>query len=184
MRETLEDRVTWEQTESGIRIAIPVRRGPFAGLYGPLVLFWLILATIHYWKLLAGPHPEDINFLLQKIAIGIYGAGFVYFLCWLAWITTGETLVTLHPPTVRIQTRVLGIDVSSRSFRTNQIHRIHFSAHTKMLMQRSVVNPNSSCIRFDVNNRRQSFARGVTENEARAMIDKMLQVYQFPRSWF
>lgn len=184
MRETLEDRVTWEKTHEGIRIAIPVRRGPFAGLYGPLVLFWLILATVHYWNLLAGPHPEDINFTLQKIAIGIYAAGFVYFLGWLARTTTGETVVTLHPPTVRIQTLVCGIVVSTRTFNTAQIHRIHFVPHTKVLTQRTTVNPNSSYISFEAKNRRQSFARGVTENEARALIDKMLQVYQFPRSWF
>jgi hypothetical protein len=184
MYEKLEGRVMWEKTDQGIHIGIPVRRGPFAAVYGPLVAIWLVVATIRYWKLLAGPHPEDINFTLQTIAIGIYSVGFIYFVCWLAWTSTGETVVTLNPPEVKIQTRVFGVNLSTRTLQTNQINRMKFIPPSRFVTQRSVLNPNSSRIQFLVNDRPQSFAKGVSKDEARALIDKMLQVYEFPRSWF
>ncbi|MGO9339697.1 MAG: hypothetical protein ACLPY1_19530 [Terracidiphilus sp.] len=184
MYETLEGRITFEKGDRGIRIAIPVRRGPFAAIYGPLIVIWLILATVRYWNLLSGPHPEDTNFSLQQIAIGIYAVGFLYFVCWLAWTTTGKTVVTLNPPKVKIQSCVFGVPLVSRTFHTSEIHRMRFIPHKRLITQKSVVDPNSSRIRFEANNRSESFAKGVTEEEARALIDKMLQVYEFPRSWF
>ncbi len=184
MYEKLEDRVTFEKADPGVRIVIPVRRGPFAGVYGPLVTIWLVLAIIRYSHLLAEPHPENLNFDLQMISIGLYVVGFIYFVCWLAWTMTGDTLVTLDPPEVKIEVRVFGFALTSRSFQTSQIHRIRFIPHTRVATQQSVINPNSSCIRFEVNKKSESFGNGVTEDEARAMIDKMLLVYEFPRSWF
>ena len=184
MYETLEGRITFEKADDGIRIAIPVRRGPFAAIYGPLIALWLILATIRYWNLLAGPHPEDTNFDLQQLAIGIYVVGFLYFVCWIAWTVTGKTIVTLNPPEVKIDTCVFGLAVISRTFHTSEINRIRFVPHKRLMTQRSVLDPNSSRIRFEANNRSENFAKGVTEDEARALIDKMLQVYEFPRSWF
>jgi hypothetical protein len=184
MFETLEGRVKFEKTDEGVRIAVPVRRGPFAAIYGPLVAIWLVLATVRYWNLLAGPHVEDTNFSLQMTAIGIYAFGLFYFLCWLAWTMTGETVITLKPPEVRIARRVFGIDVSVRTFQTEEIYRMRFVPAKRMATQRSVVNPNSSYIHFEVNDRPRKFVKGVSKDEARALIDKMLQVYQFPRSWF
>jgi hypothetical protein len=184
MYENLEGRVMFETTDHGLRIAIPVRRGPFLAIYAPLVVIWLGLATVRYWNLLAGPHPEDINFDLQMIAIGVYVVGFLYFVCWLAWTMSGETVVILNPPTVEIQNCVFGFPLSTRTFQASQIHRIRFIPHTRIATQRSIINPTSSCIRFEVNKRSESFAKGVTEYEARALIDRMLLMYEFPRSWF
>lgn len=184
MYEKLEGRVLYENSEDGVHIQIPVRRGPFAAVYGPMVGIWLGLATIRYWRLLAGPHPEDINFKLQLVAIAIYVVGFVYFLLWLVWTLTGETLITLKPPTLKIQTRVFGVLLATRIFETHQIHRMRFVPHSRVLTQQSVINPNSSYICFETTNQRQKFAKGVSAAEARALIDKMLLVYEFPRSWF
>ena len=184
MYETLEGRITFEKADHEIRIAIPVRRGPFAAIYGPLIAIWLVLATVRYWNLLAGPHPEDTNFALQQVAIGIYVVGFLYFVCWLAWTLTGKTVVTLAPPDVKIESSVFGVALTTRTFHTNQINRMRFIPHTRVITQQSVLNPNSSRIRFEANNRSESFAKGVIEDEARALIDKLPQVYEFPRGWF
>jgi len=90
----------------------------------------------------------------------------------------------LNPPEVKIQTRVFGVNLSTRTLQTNQINRMKFIPPSRFVTQRSVLNPNSSRIQFLVNDRPQSFAKGVSKDEARALIDKMLQVYEFPRSWF
>jgi hypothetical protein len=184
MFDKLEGRVTFEQSDDGLRIAIPVRRGPFVAIYAPLVIFWLGLATVRYWNLLAGPHPEDLNYEMQQIAIVVYVVGFLYFLWWMAWTMTGDTLLILRPPEVKIQNRVFGIPLASSTYKTGQIHRIQFVPHKRIKTQRSIINPNSSCIRFEVNGRSETMAKGVTEEEARALIDRMLLVYEFPRSWF
>jgi|HubBroStandDraft_5_1064220.scaffolds.fasta_scaffold47817_2 hypothetical protein len=180
----LAGRVTFEQNDDGLRIAIPVRPGPFVAIYAPLVLFWVGLATAYYWKVLVGPHPEDLNFDLQQIAIAIYVAGFLFFLWWMAWTMAGDTHLILSPPQVKIQNRIFGIPLVSDTYRADQIHRIHFVPHKRIKTQRAIFNPNSSCIRFEVKGRSEIMAKGVTEEEARVLIDKMLQVYQFPRSWF
>jgi hypothetical protein len=184
MYEKLAGRVTFEHTDNGLRIAIPVRRGPFVAIYAPLVVFWVGLATAYYWNLLVGPHPADLNFDLQQIAIAIYAAGFVFFLWWMAWTMTGDTHLILNPPEVKIQNRIFGIPLVSDTYKADQIHRIHWVPHKRIKTQRSIINPNSSCIRFEVKGRSDILAKGVTEEEARVLIDKMLQVYQFPRSWF
>jgi len=184
MLDNLEGRVMWERTPQSVRIEVPVRRGPFLAIYGPLVVLWLIVATVRYWHLLSGPHPEDINFNLQMVAIGVYVLGFIYFVGWMAWTLTGETVVILNPPEIKIQSRVFGIELTSRTFQANQVNRMRFIPPTRVATQHSVLNPNSSCIRFEANNKSESFAKGVTKDESRAMIDKMLQVYEFPRSWF
>jgi hypothetical protein len=184
MLQALHGRLMWETAGHGIRVAIPVRRGPFAAIYAPLVTICLVFATVRYWKLLAGPHAEDTNFTLQMVALGIYGLGFIYFVCWLAWTMTGDTLVTLIPPEVKIQKRVFGVELATRTFQTGQINRIRFVPPTRLATQKSVLNPNSSCIRFEANKKSERFAKGITEDEARALIDKMLLIYEFPRSWF
>lgn len=184
MFETLEGRVTWEQRGQGIRIIIPVRRGPFTALYAPLIVIWLVLATIRYWHVLSEPRQATAEFTLQMIAIGIYVLGFFFFVGWLAWTWTGETMVVLNPAEIKIERRVLGVELAARTFRTDQVTRLKFIPPRRVTTQRSSLNPNPSCVQYQANNKTLSFAKGVTEAEARALIDRMLVVYQFPGSWY
>jgi len=184
MLEPLEGRVTWEKTHEGLRAAIPVRRGAFTVIYAPLIVIWLVLATIRYWQVLSEPRQDTTEFVLQMIAIGIYGLGFLFFVGWLAWTWTGETMVILNPSEIKLERRVLGIDLAARTFRTDQVSRLKFIPPGKVATQRSALNPNSARIEFRADSRTLSFAKGVTEAEARALIDVMLEVYQFPGSWY
>ncbi len=184
MPEILEGRVEWEETGHGIRIRIPARRGPLKVVYGPLVAIWLVLEMVRYRHQSLRPFPEDIEFMLQMIAAGIYVVAFFYFVAWLAWTLTGDTLVALDSSELRIQTRVLGIDLTTHAFPADQVSRLRFVLPFRKSDSWSVLNRHSTSIEFEAANKPHNFAKGVTETEARALIDKMLQVYQFPRSWF
>jgi hypothetical protein len=184
MFEALEGRLTWERKGQSIRIAIPVRPGPFAGIYVPLIVIWLVLATIRYWHVLSEPRQETTEFILQIVAIGIYVVGFFLFLGWIAWTWTGETMVFLNPAEIKIERRVLGIDLAARTFPTNQVSRLKFIPPSRVATQQSTLNPNSTRIQYQADSRTLSFGKGVTEAEARALIDKMLEVYRFPGSWY
>jgi len=184
MLDKLEGRLTCGKTNQGVCIAIPVRHGPFTGLYAPLILIWLVIATIRYWSVLTEPHPNNTEFMLQMIAFGIYVLGFFFFVGWVAWTMTAETVVVLNPTEIRIERRVLGVEVAAHTYRTNQVSRLKFISPSKISTQNSVLNPNSSRIQFLMDNKPQRFAKGVTETEARALIDKMLEPYEFPGSWY
>jgi hypothetical protein len=182
MRDVLAGRLTWEQSPRGICVEIPVRRGPMVGLYGPLVIIWLSIATVRYWHVLTTPHPNDIEFTLQLVAMGIYILGFCFFVCWLVWIFTGDTLLFLDAVEMKIQRRVLGVDLSTRVLDTRQVSQLRYVGPRAIATYQGVTNPSTSRIQFRVSGALQSFARGVSEIEAQTLIERMLEVYKFPKS--
>jgi hypothetical protein len=183
MRDKLAGRLTWEQMPEGIRVEIPARPGAWAYLFSPLIVLWLVLAAIRYWHLMGQPHAEDTEFKLQMISMGIYALGFCIFVFWLAFTFTADTVLILDKTEMKLQRRVLGVELSSRSFPTNQVYQVHYIAPQRPEKRRSVVDPNTSKIRFEVDEGTHSFARGITETEACALILLMLTVYKFPHSY-
>jgi len=182
MVEKLEGRLMWEKAGERMRVAIPMRRGPMAGIYVPLILIWLGVATTRYWHLFAAPHPDDREFTLQLMAIAIYVLGFCFFVCWLAWTTTGETILFLDPNEMKIQRRVIGVELSTRSFPTSNVSQLRYVAPAGIATYQGVTNPSTSRIRFQADNATHSLARGLSEAEAHALIEKMLEIYRFPKS--
>jgi hypothetical protein len=181
MLEPLAGRLKWERTPVGIQVAIPARRGSGAAVYGPLIGVWLIIAAVHYWSLVGG-NAEEGESTLHVVAILGYVVGFVFLICWVLWAFTSETVVTVDAGEVRIQRRIVGIDLFTRSFPTSQVEQIRYVAPTHAMTNQSITDPNSSKVEFHAQGRVHYFAQGVTEAEARAMIVQMLEVYTFPRS--
>jgi hypothetical protein len=180
MLEPLAGRLKWEKTIQGIRVAIPVSRNTFALLYGPLVLAWIVIASIHYWHVLMVPHPDDDQFTLQMIAMLVYAIGICFFLIWLAFTFTGETVLFLDSAELNLQRRVLGIEVASRSFPAGQVKQLIYISPHRMAVSRSIIDPNSSKIQFRTGNGMHSFAKGITESEARALIQAMIKANKLP----
>jgi hypothetical protein len=180
----LEGRLTWERAGNSIRVAIPVRRGRLMLFYGPLVIIWLIIASIRYWHVLSSPHAQDPEFTLQMIAIGIYVVGFLYFLWWITWSFTGETMVILNPIELKIQQRIIGIDISTKTFRNEEVARVIYVPPAKSPTNQSVIDPTSGKITFRAKNTTHAFAKGILEIEASVLIEQMLQIYGFPGSYF
>jgi hypothetical protein len=153
-----------------------------AYFYTLLIIAWLIIASIHYSQLLLEPHQEDSDFTLQLIAIGIYAVGFCIFACWLAVTFTGDTVLSLDVYDMKIQRRALGIELSSSRFQTNHVSEVLYVA-PGMSPNRSIFGSNTSKIQFRVGKRMHSFARGITDTEAYALIILMMKIYKFPNSY-
>ncbi len=180
MLEELAGRLNWERTSRGILIAIPGRRNAMVALYAPLVVIWLAFASIHYSHLLGPDRATGSEFTFQLIAIAIYAVGFCFFVCWLAWALTGDTIVTLDPDEIKIQRRVIGIDVSTLSFPTRDVSKLKYIAHTRSWGDQDVVDPRSSKIQFEAGGKVHTMAWGVTESEATAAIEQMYTISRFP----
>ncbi len=180
MRERLEGRLMWEHTPQGILVTIPIPRGMTVPLYGPLVIIWLVFASFHYWHLLATPHPDIAEFNLQLIALGLYALGASFFICWMIWIFTAENVLCLAPSELKIQRRVIGIDIAAARFPTHNIRNLKYIPPTKYWALSGYIDPKTSYIQFRAGSTKHSFARGVTELEARALIQRMHDVYDFP----
>jgi hypothetical protein len=182
MLERLAGRLRWERTPEGMLVTIPVRRGTTIVLYSPLVLIWVIIASVRYWNLLSTPHPDDSEFTLQMVAMAIYAVGLCFFVCWVTWIFTGETILTLVPAEMKIQRRVIGIELSTRSFPTNYLRDLKYVPPGGFWALSGYIDPNTSCIQFRSGDMIYSFANGITRPEANALTAKMLNVYPFPGS--
>lgn len=181
MQEQLEGRLKWERSPTGMVVSIPVRRGPSTAGYALLVLIWLAIASVHYWHLLSSNRPDNADYTMELIAIGIYVFGFLLFLGWLAWSVTGESVLILDSDELKIQKRALGIDVATRKFRTSDIRNIRFVRPRQFWALRSDTDPSTSKIQFVTSTGFQSFAKGIAESEAAALIERMSEIYRFPR---
>jgi len=182
MREQLEGRLKWERTQGGIAFYVPVRRGPSTAGYALLVVVWLTIASIHYWHLFSGPRSDTPERTLELVAIAIYVFGFFVFLGWAAWTATGETVVMLDSDEMKIQRRIVGIELTTQNYRTNEIRNIRFVKPVRFWALRSDTDPSTSKIQFVTTNGFHTFGRGIAESEARALIERMGEVYRFPRS--
>jgi hypothetical protein len=180
MLEVLEGRLRWKRTPEGIFVAIPPRNGTLTILYGPLVGTSLLVAAIYYWRVLMAPHPEDTEYTLQLIAIGIYALGFSFAVCWLTWTFTNETVLILNPAEMKIHRRVLGIELATRSFPTRQIRNFRFVPPTKSWASQGADDPKTSRIQFQIGNIAHTFAEGISELESDTLFARMHSVYRFP----
>jgi hypothetical protein len=181
MIEKLVGRLTWERKGESIRVAIPARPGAFAVIYGPVVVIWLVITSIRYAFLLSSPHPDDTNFSLQMVALGIYIVGVFYFICWLAWNFTGETIITLDPVEMNIQRRILGIELDTQGYRSHQVDRLAYARPGRSGNSQSVFDLSSSCIQFRTGNITHRFATGILPSEAHVLIEEMLKILEFQR---
>jgi hypothetical protein len=182
MREMLEGRLEWERTPEGILVSIPVRRGPSTAGYALLVIVWLTIASVHYWHLLSGNHIDSSQYTLELAAIAIYVFGFFFFLGWLAWTVTGETLVMLDHNELKVQKRALGIEVATRTYRNSDIRNIRFIRPKQFWALRADTDPSTSKVQFVTTHGFHVFGKGIGETEAIALIERMMEIYPFPRS--
>jgi hypothetical protein len=180
MLDTLSGRLKWRYTDAGIYVEIPSRRGGMTYLYGPVVGIWLIAAAIHFRHLLGAHQVNRIGVILQLIAIGIYVLGFVFAVCWLLWTFTNDTTLTIEPIEMTIQRRVMGHEVSTRTFRTRDVHGLRFIAATGSWASRNEIDLKTSKIQFQTLNATHILAVGLTEKEALTLLTAMHRIHKFP----
>jgi hypothetical protein len=152
-------------------------------LCSPIVVVWAVIAAVHYSHVLAAPRPEDSEFTLQLIAVGIYIAGLCFFLGWLSWILTGETILTLGSDEMVVQRQIFGITMHTLRFSPNDIRCLRYTPPVESWPFKSYTDPSTSSVRFRVGNRSYRLAKGITEEEAFALILEMHKVYHFSQGF-
>jgi hypothetical protein len=182
MQEILEGRLEWERTPGRIAVSIPVRRGPSTAGYAFLIVVWLTIASVHYWRLLSGNHLDSSQYTFELVAVAIYVFGFFFFLGWLAWTVTGETVVTLDAGELTIQKRALGIEISTQTHQNTDIRNIRFVRAKQFWALRADTDPSTSKIQFVTNHGFHTFGKGIGETEAAVLIERMIELYPFPKS--
>jgi hypothetical protein len=183
MLERLAGRLTSETTPKGTLVLIPARRSAITAFCSPIVVVWAVIAAVHYSHVLAAPRPEDSEFTLQLIAVGIYIAGLCFFIGWLSWILTGETILTLGSDEMKVQHRIFGIGMDTHKFIPSDIRNLRYTPPVESWPFRTYTDPSTSSIRFRVGHRSYRLAKGITEAEAFALLLEMHKVYHFSQGF-
>jgi hypothetical protein len=182
MQEILEGRLEWERSPGRMAVSIPVRRGPSTAGYALLVVVWLTIASIHYWHLLSGNHLDSSQYQFEVVAVAIYVFGFFFFLGWLAWTATGETHVILDANQLTVQKRALGIELSTQTHQNGDIRNIRFVRPKQFWALRADTDPSTSKVQFVTDHGFHTFGKGIGEVEAAVLIERMMEIFPFPKS--
>ncbi|MGD0891248.1 MAG: hypothetical protein ABR923_06915 [Terracidiphilus sp.] len=182
MQETLEGRLEWEKSARGIAVKIPARRGSAFALFGPAIGIWMIVVSMHSAFASGANTPDDRSNALLTLIGGI-GVSVILVLAWLAWALTSDTVMTLDENQFKIERRVLGIELSTLSFATADLHDINYVPPANFLFNKQKKDIRTSKIEFQANEKRLAFAEGVTREEAQALLTQMGEFCKFPAEY-
>lgn len=176
MLETLEGRLKWERTEEGIRVEIPARltakEGPYALSLGSIWLS-LLIGDLLRW-LFEGSHPVWAHWFHRSAVDSIP----VIALAWTAWVALTSVRLVLDPSTLRLEYRVIGIRWLCLQTSTRLLHNPRFRGTSARIPRFLGSRPE---LQIDRDYRTRTLAVGTTEEEATALIAKMMGVYPFPK---
>jgi hypothetical protein len=129
-----------------------------------------------------GPNaaPEEAQSALVWLIVSGFGVSFCIFLAWAAWAFTSESMLTLDETTIKIQNRVLGIEVMTNTFPTADAHAFRFIPPGGYSRSKNIADPRTSKIQFKVGSKTYTFGKGLTELEAFVLMERMQEIYKFP----
>ncbi len=173
MLEILAGRLKWERTGNSIRVELPaqltwpnLRRS-----VGSLLLCWAFYFAI--LSLLDGPRGRPVHWRVALLYIPVYVAGGIWK------ILSLRTILTLSPDEMTINQAFFQKDWSKRAYATRRLHDLRYckSRPEPTAEQRKIKNS----LLCDVEFQTIGLFDGITEEEAAALIAKMMEVYAFPR---
>jgi hypothetical protein len=172
--ETLAGRIRWEQTRTGIRVEIPTRKDWSAILAVSVIEFWALRGLFII--------PERFFFHGQPNAtqwtalLGFLGVGSLASI-WLLWTLVGKSRIDLDPIEFKIVRQFLGIKLDTRVFRTREVRNLRYLPHSEFRIFKGFI-PGVFC--FEADDKTYRFGSGVTDIEAFALLNEMLEIYEFP----
>lgn len=180
MLDKLAGRLTWERTGSGIRVEIPAAGGWITAF----LCFWLIVWGGIGGALIARAYENEDFTVVMMIWSVAWVVGVCFGLVWMAWSITGRTTVTLSPVELEIRRRFIGMEWDKRTFATSGVRNFRYIppfSSSQWVGGNYERTYHASEMRFEAGDKTRSFAGGVSDTEAFALIDKMLEVYPFPK---
>ncbi|MGD0940121.1 MAG: hypothetical protein ABR905_10445 [Terracidiphilus sp.] len=180
MREKLAGRLKLERTGMGIRIEIPSQAGWLAVFFGFWLAFWS--ATGWFFAAMASTtkSPEAVPW---SFAVA-WALGWIVILSALILCLAGRTTLTLDESEMEIRRRILRMEWGSRRFATKDVLNLRYIPSLSLRGWEGTTYTtytSASQIRFEADGKTRRFALGISDIEAFALIDRMLEVYQFPR---
>jgi len=163
----------------GIRVEIPAH---FSWLTAPAVIFmaaWTAIPTAWLYRTDLGSEETLFRFALIYAALG--AVGFCVAAGWAVWTLTGRTVVSLDLSELKIQRSVAGIALDTGTFANSDVSSIRWIPPTLIWAFRTDTDPGTTKMQFAAKGKTIRFACGITEREACALIDGMLEVYKFPK---
>lgn len=169
MLEKLAGRLKWERTGDGIRVVIPVRVPLLSTLSG-ISLVYAPLFTLQVFDKLRG---VAVPASFVPLWIGLFLS-----VIWFTMMFTMKQILTLSPAQMGFQTRTMGIGVRKGTRATSGLRNLRFvpSEYGNWTFMNDM-----SRIEIDRDCKTRKFAFGITEQEADALIEKMMEVYSFPK---
>lgn len=176
MLEKLNGKLMWERTpQGGIRVEIPARLDWAVVAMGAAITLWaLLFMGITPLRMITQDTPGIAAwfFALVFLALACAAVGL------LVWNFKGRTTLTLDPSEMKLVRSVLGFEWSTRVFPTREVRNLRYLPSSGYKLGRTHI-PSVFC--FEANDRTHTFASGLTNIEAFALIDRMLDVYAFPK---
>jgi hypothetical protein len=172
--QTLAGRVRWEQTTAGIHVEIPTRKDWSAILAVSTIEIWCLrgLAIV----------PERFSSTGQTGGVPwIALTGFACFaalsLIWLLWTLVGKSRISLDQVELKIERQILEVHLDTRTFRTREVRNLRYLPCSEFRIFKGFV-PGVFC--FEAEDKTHRFGSGTTDIEAFALLNEMLDVYEFP----
>ncbi|MFZ1086420.1 MAG: hypothetical protein WAN35_15770 [Terracidiphilus sp.] len=175
MLETLAGRLKWERTGTGIRVEIPAR------FYWSTLLGvpWLVLWWFPWRLTMIEVFIDHKGGAFLQFWLAGWTAGGCFVATFILWSLTGRSTVVLDPCQLELTRNIFVLPFSHRIFSTSDLNNLRFvpSQWKSRSYQPSKIN-------FEAGNKTHSFASGIRESEANALIDRMQEVHEFPmESW-
>jgi hypothetical protein len=173
--EKLNGRLRWERTPQGIRVEVPARLDWAVVVMGVVVALWALLCmSLAPLQLMMSDAPGIAAWAFALCFLALACAALVL----LVWNFKGKTTLTLDPAEMKLVRHVLGVEWSTRVFQTREVRNLRYLPSSGYKLGRTYI-PSVFC--FETGEKTHSFASGATNIEAFALIDRMLDVYAFPR---
>lgn len=171
--ETLAGRIRFERTRSGIHFEIPTRKDWTAILAVSVIEIWSIEGlSILLSRMGAGPASAG----QWTAMLGFFTVGLLS-LIWLGWNFAGKSRLTLDPVEFKLVRQIFGIKLDTRLFRTVEVRNLRYLPCSEFRIFKGFI-PGVFC--FEADDKTHKFGSGVTDIEAFALLNEMLDVYEFP----
>jgi hypothetical protein len=177
MLEKLTGGLYWERRGQGILVQIPSPLGWKELFLAVWLAFWIVGGVYMGQKWLNGEDQSTSN---------LYGlAGWVaatcYFGGWLIWALGGTTLVALTAVEMTIQRRVFGIELFTRTFQTSRMENLRYIA-PYWVNDADGAGYTRSKVCITANGWSRTLASGLSEFDAKVLMDRIMEVCYFPQS--
>ncbi len=167
----------WERTEQGILVEIPPPLGWTELFLAGWLAFWIFGGVYMLRKALNGEDQSTTNLwglVGWAVSSCLFGG-------WLIWSLAGTTRVALSAAKMTIQRRVFGFELITSTFQTSRMENLRYIA-PYWVNNGDGAGYTRSKVCVTANGWTRTLASGVSEAEAGALMDRIAEVYNFPKS--